>query len=119
MGKGSAVQLGRLIKRTVQALAALWLLFMLFIGIGGTYLEHNPESGLAALGGFVSVDPEAGVFTQAGQFINGAAKTPKMVADLKREEAEDKANREIERKQEESRRFNEGQRDYDDGYGSN
>ena len=118
MGKGSAVQIAKLIKRTVQTLAALWLLSMLFIGLGGTYFEHNPESGLAALGGIASVDREAGVVTQAGQFINGVAKTPKMVAELKREEAEDKANAEIERKQQESRRFNAGQRDYDDGYGA-
>ena len=99
--------IGKVIKRTAQALAAVWLLFMLFIGIGGTYFEHNPASGLAALGGFAFVDPEAGVFTQAGQFFNGAAKAGKIVRDEKRDEANDKANREIERKEAEARRFNE------------
>ena len=99
--------IGKYLKRTVQAVAAIWLLFMLFIGIGGTYLEHNPASGLAALGGFAFVDPEAGVFTQAGQFFNGAAKAGKVVSDEKRDEANDKANREIERKEAEARRFNE------------
>ncbi len=99
--------IGKMFKRTIQAVAAVWLLFMLMIGIGGTYLEHNPASGLAAVGGFVFVDPEAGVFTQAGQFINGATKAGKVVQDTKRDEANDKANREIERKEAESRRFNE------------
>ena len=99
--------IGKYLKRTVQAVAAIWLLFMLFIGIAGTYLEHNPASGLAALGAFEFVDPEAGIFMRAGQFINGAAKAGKVVQDTKRDEANDKSNREIERMEAEARRFNE------------
>ena len=76
----------------------------------------HPASGLAALGGFAFVDPEAGIFTRAGQFFNGAAKAGKVVSDKKRDEANDKANREIERKEAEARRFNEPHYYSDDDY---
>ena len=69
--------------------------------------------------GLSGVDREAGIFTQVQQFVTGASKADTIMADAERDAAEDKANREIEPKQKDSRRFDEGQRVYSDDYGSN
>lgn len=44
-------------------------------GMGGLYLEHNPDKLGAVMGGAASVDGEADFITQAGQFIWGASET--------------------------------------------
>lgn len=108
---------GGLIKRCIQILAGLGLAVMLLLPVGLTWVDDHPDSAL--LVAFSGVDRNAGVVTQVEQFFTGASKADKMVADAKRDKAEDKANREIERKQTESRRFNEGSSSEYDDYGSN
>lgn len=104
---------GGLIKRCIQVLAGLGLATMFLLPVALTWADDHPESALMiALSG---VDRDAGIFTQIEQFVTGASKAEKMVAEATRDKAEDAANREIERKQAESRRFNEGSlNEYDD-----
>ena len=99
----------RAIKRTVQLLAALYLLAMVLFPVGATWLEAHPESALAAGGAFANVDRQAGVFTQVRQFFTGVSKSRELIADEKLERAEDEAAAVIERKQALNRRFNTGE----------
>ena len=60
--------------RTVfKVIGVIWLVAILVIGIGGTYLERNPEAAAAFALGTTNVDPKAGVFKQAGQLAQGVA----------------------------------------------
>ena len=54
-------------------MGVIWLVAILAIGIGGTYLEHNPDAAAAFALGTTNVDPKAGVFKQAGQLAQGVA----------------------------------------------
>jgi hypothetical protein len=44
-------------------------------GLGGLYLEHNPDKLGAVVGGAAAVDGEADFMTQVGQFFGGASET--------------------------------------------
>jgi len=60
--------------RTIfKVIGVIWLVAILAIGIGGTYLEHNPDAAAAFALGTTNVDPKAGVFKQAGQLAQGVA----------------------------------------------
>ena len=72
------------------------------------WADDHPNSAL--LIGLSGVDREVGIFTQVEQFVTGASKADTIMADAERDAAEDYANRAIEPKQRESRRFNVGQR---------
>ena len=107
--------IGKIIKRAVQVCAALGLLAMFGFPLAGAWLDAHPDTQ-AALGGAVdNVDPEAGAFTRAKQFVTGLSKSRDAVKEKKREEIEDKAAAELDRKETERRRFNSGemaQQDY-------
>ena len=95
----------------------LGLAGVLLLPVGLARADDHPNSAL--LIGLSGVDREAGIFTQVEQFVTGASKADTIMADAERDAAEDKANREIESKQKESRRVDESQRDYSDDSGSN
>lgn len=95
----------------------LGLAGVLLLPVGLARADDHPNSAL--LMGLSGVDREAGIFTQVEQFVTGASKADTIMADAERDAAEDKANREIEPKQKESRRVDESQRDYSDDSGSN
>lgn len=60
--------------RTIfKVIGVVWLIAILAIGIGGAYLQHNPEAAAAYALGTMNVDPKAGVFRQAGQLAEGVA----------------------------------------------
>lgn len=66
----------RLIKFGISTIiTVLVLAWTLGGGLGGLYLEHNPDKLGAVMGGAASVDGEADFVTQAGQFIWGASET--------------------------------------------
>ena len=106
----------KLIRRIFQILLGLWLLFAMGLGFGSAWLQRHPDSGLAAVGGFASVDPGAGLLTQAGQFANGMTKTREMVEMERREKVQAEADRLVARQADEMRRFNSGTNESDDGY---
>ena len=107
--------IGKIIKRTVQVCAALGLLAMFGYPTAGAWLYAHPDTQAALDGAADSVDPQAGIFTRAEQFVTGLSKSREAVKEKQREEIEDKAATELERKETERRRFNSGdmaQQDY-------
>ena len=101
--------IGKLVKRTVQVFAALGLLAMFGYPLAATWLEAHPDTQAALDGAADNVDPRAGTFTRAKQFVVGVSKSREAVTEKKREEVEDKATAELERKETERRRFNSGE----------
>ena len=72
--------------------AMLWLLGVLVIGVGTTWLTHNPEDAAAIAVGAASVDGDASFGTQAGQFGAGVRDGHAMIeaaqaSEMKREMA--------------------------------
>lgn len=107
--------IGKVIKRTVQVFAALGLLVMFGYPLAGAWLEAHPDTQAALDGAADNVDPQAGIFTRAEQFVTGVSKSREEAKEEKREEAENKTAAELERKETERRRFNSGemsQQDY-------
>ena len=105
-----------MIKRLIQICAGLLLAAMFGYPLLGAWLERHPESEMALSGAASLVDKQAGVFTQGGQFVRGVAKSRELLDEEKREQAEDKANAEIERKEAARRRFNSGDTTDQDSY---
>ena len=105
---------GKIIKRTIQTLAALGLIVMFGFPISAAWFERHPAQQTVLGDAFASVDPESGYFTQAQQFVTGLSKGRQALAESKRAEAEGKTEAELERKETERRRFNSGdtQEDY-------
>ena len=101
--------IGKIIKRTVQVFAALGLLAMFGYPLAGAWLDAHPDTQAALDGAADNVDPRAGTFTRVKQFVTGISKSREAVTEKKREEAEDKAAAELERKETERRRFNSGE----------
>ena len=99
----------RAIKRLIQLSAGLLLAAMFGYPLLTTWLEGHPETEQALNGAAEQVDRKAGIFTQGQQFVRGIGKSRELVADEKRERAEDKAAAELERKREANRRFNSGE----------
>jgi hypothetical protein len=58
-------------KIVFQCITGLFFIGLLSIGIGGTYLQLNPEKAAAYALGSMTVDPKAGYFEQAMQMISG------------------------------------------------
>jgi hypothetical protein len=56
-----------------KIIGVVWIIAILAIGIGGTYLEHNPEAAGAYALGTMNVDPKANLFKQAGQLAEGVS----------------------------------------------
>ena len=76
--------------RTIfKIIGAVWIIAILAIGIGGTYLEHNPEAAGAYALGTMNVDPKANLFRQAGQLAQGVAAAREGIAAM-REAGEDR-----------------------------
>ena len=107
--QGSAGLIGTVIKRTIQVFAALLLLAMFGYPLSAAWLERHPETEDVLDGAGANVDPEAGVFTRAGQFVTGISKSREALAEEAREKAEDKAFEEAERKESNLRKFNSGE----------
>jgi hypothetical protein len=61
------------VRALFKVIGVIWLVAILVIGIGGTYLERNPDAAAAFALGTTNVDPKAGVFKQAGQLAQGVA----------------------------------------------
>lgn len=101
--------IGKIVKRTVQVCAALGLLAMFGYPLAVTWLEAHPDTQAALDGAADNVDPEAGTFTRARQFVTGVSKSREAAEEKKHEEAEDKTAAERERKETERRRFNSGE----------
>jgi len=80
--------------RTVfKVIGVIWLVAILVIGIGGTYLQHNPEAAAAFAIGTGNVDPKAGVFKQAGQLAQGVASARKGLKELREAEEQSRSER--------------------------
>ena len=98
----------RMTKRIVQIFAGLFLLAMFGIPLAGAWLEAHPDTQAALERAGENVDPEAGFFTRAKQFVSGVSKSGEALVAEKRERAEDKLIDDERRKQEKLRRFNTG-----------
>lgn len=61
------------IRTIFKLIGAVWLIAILVIGIGGTWLGRNPEAAAVYALGTMNVDPKAGVVGQAGQLAQGVA----------------------------------------------
>lgn len=61
------------VRLVFKLVGAVWLIAVLAIGIGGTWLERNPEAAGAYALGAMNVDPKANPLKQAGQLAEGAA----------------------------------------------
>lgn len=110
---------GKIIKRTIQTVAALALLVMFGFPLAGAWFDAHPDAADALEMAAGQVDQQAGLFTRARQFVGGVSKSRNAVAEQKREAVEDKAYDEARRKEERRRRFNSGEMSgdsYDSGY---
>jgi uncharacterized protein YPO0396 len=99
---------GKIIKRTIQLLAGLGLCPMFGFPLLNAYFDAHPEAAAVLDGAAEHVDPAADKVTQASQFVGNIGKSRHELVDRKREEAEDKAFEEADRKRDEMRRFNTG-----------
>ena len=99
----------RMTKRIVQIFAGLFLLAMFGIPLAGAWLDAHPDTRAAIEGAADNVDPEGGFFRRSQQFASGLSKSRAVLAEEKRERADDKVAEERERKANELRRFNTGQ----------
>ena len=106
---------GKIIKRTIQTLATLGLLVMFGFPLTSAWLDAHPDAQAALDHAGKNVDAEAGTFTKAKQFVSGYSKSSEVLAEEKRERAEDSAYDEARRKEEANRRFNSGEMS-DDSY---
>ena len=110
---------GKIIKRTIQTLAALGLLVMFGFPLTSAWLDAHPDAQAALDHAADSVDAEAGTFTKTKQFVSGYSKSREALTEEKRERAEDKLIDEQRRKEEANRRFNSGEMSsdsYNPGY---
>lgn len=93
--------------RTIfKVIGAVWLIAILAIGVGGTYLEHNPEAAAAYALGTMNVDPKAGVFQQAGQLAKGVSAAHEGIEAMReigRDRADSRGSAEARRKYAEAR----------------
>lgn len=99
----------KILKRSIQTLAALGLIAMFGYPLFATWLEAHPETEQALEHAGANVDPKAGAVTRAKQFVSGYSKSDEALADEKREREEDKLIEAEKRKQEQWRQFNSGE----------
>ena len=88
--------------RTIfKVIGAVWLIGILAIGIGGTYLQNNPEAAAAFALGTMNVDPKDNVLRQAGQLVEGVAEAREGLAalgEMEREQQTGKSRAQARRK---------------------
>jgi len=99
---------GKIIKRTIQLAAGLGLCAMFGFPLANAWFEAHPDQVATLEDAAGQVDPEAGTIAKAGQFVGAIPKSRQVVAEKKRDEADDKAFDEAQRKADEMRRFNAG-----------
>lgn len=107
------MNVGKIIKRAIQVLAGLGLCLMFGFPLANAWFEAHPDESKVLLGAAAQVDPEADTLTKAGQFVGNLGKNREEVTVEKRAEANQKANEEAERKQDELRKFNTGELESD------
>lgn len=73
----------RTLGNLLRGAAALWFIGIMVFGLGATYLQHNPESGVAALLGVTAVDPSANPLEQASQLKQGYSEAKETIGQLK------------------------------------
>lgn len=64
-----------------MAVGAIWAIVVIVIGVGGTYLTHNPEEAAAYAVATMGVDQDAGLIDQAGQMADNYADARAVVRD--------------------------------------
>lgn len=96
-----------LIKRSIQALAAVILLLMLFFSVGGTWATAHPDSALAR--GFDAWEEQGDISTRVDRFFAALTAADQSEQAKQREHAQDQAAAERERKEAANRRFNSGE----------
>ena len=80
--------------RTIfKVIGAVWIIGILVVGIGGTYMQHNPEAAAAFALGTMNVDPKDNVLRQAGQLVEGVAEAREGLASLGEMEREQQAGK--------------------------
>lgn len=71
-----------------KVIGAVFVIGMIAIGIGGTYLERNPEEAAAYAVATMGVDRDAGMLDQAGQMIDNYGDARRAIADAEIAESE-------------------------------
>lgn len=93
--------------RTVfRLVGAVWLVAVIAIGIGGTYLQNDPEAAAVYALGTMNVDRDANLIDQAGQLAEGMSAAHEGVTalgELERANAAAGSRAEARRKYEEAR----------------
>lgn len=82
--------------RTIfKVIGAMWIVAVLAIGIGGTYLQHNPEAAAAYALGTMNVDPKANVVKQAGQLADGISAAHEGLEELREAERDHRTDKNL------------------------
>lgn len=68
--------------------ALIWLLAILAIGVGGSYLTHNPDAAAGVALGAATLDSRAGVLENAETFGSGYSAGSELIGELRNAEAE-------------------------------
>lgn len=76
-----------------KVIGAVLVIGMVAIGIGGTYLERNPEEAAAYAVATMGVDRDAGMLDQAGQMIDNYGDARRAIADAEIAESEYRVRR--------------------------
>ena len=90
IGAGRTVNSIRILFKVI---GAVFVIGMIAIGIGGTYLERNPEEAAAYAVATMGVDSDAGMLDQAGQMIDNYGDARRVIADAKSAESEYRVRR--------------------------
>lgn len=79
-----------------MVLGAIWVIGVIAIGMGGTYLQHNPEEALAYAAATTGVDSNAGLVDQAGQMADNYHDARAMIQEAQSAENDYRARRQRE-----------------------
>lgn len=69
-------------RRVFQAIGIIWLVAVVTIGVGGTWLTHNDDTvAIAVLGAAANYDPDASTLEQAKNIVGGYSSGKALVAE--------------------------------------
>ena len=79
-----------------MVLGAVWVIGVIAIGMGGTYLQHNPEKAIAYAAAAASVDRDAPLIDQAGEMADNYGNAHALIQDAQSAENGYRAHRQRE-----------------------
>lgn len=86
----------KIIRIFFMALGAIWAIGVIAIGLGGTYLTHNPDEAAAYAVATMDVDHDTGLIDQAGQMADNYSDARAMMQEARSAENDYRARQQRE-----------------------